>query len=92
MYVKILPIKPQKNCCVSPYKTQEVLYLKQHCTDRSVWNIKVLQEPFDRRISHRCVHTLSELCDCYDSAFVGVGRGVIFFSKKIFLYSKDITS
>ncbi len=38
VYVKILPIKLQKNCCASPNKTQ-VLGLKQRCTDRTVCDI-----------------------------------------------------
>ncbi len=44
--MKILPIKPQKNCCASTIKAQ-VLDLKQHCTDRSVCDIKVLRERLD---------------------------------------------
>ncbi len=41
--MKILPIKPQNNCCASPNKTQ-VFDLKQDCTNHSVRDIKVLRE------------------------------------------------
>ncbi len=42
--MKILPIKAQKNCCMSPNKAHKVFGLKQHRRDHSVHDIKVQQE------------------------------------------------
>ncbi len=68
--MKILPIKPQKNCCASPIKTQYVLDLKQHCTDCSVCDIKVPREQVDSifdilvLMSNKSCFLLKQCCCC----------------------------
>ncbi len=87
---------------MSPNKTQQVLDLKQRCTDRSVCDIKVQRERLDSIFKSYVLMSNKSFCfafllkQCVDVVtatvvLLGFKSGLIFFPFLITLYLQDFT-